>query len=88
MFVVVAYRFANVDLHSYVVGIFNDFDQAVKAASQEEEYRGGKYYCQILKMAPDVYDPELKPEVVWESVLFVDVRKTLKESYVTRTNEK
>jgi hypothetical protein len=86
MFVVVAYRFANVDLHSYVVGIFNDFDRAIEVAIKEEEYRGGKYYCRVLNIEPDVYDPEVDHEVVWESVLFVDVRKSLKEDYAARTN--
>jgi hypothetical protein len=85
MFVVTAHRFADTELHSYVVGIFSKFDQAIEAATIEEEYRGGKYYCRILEVEPDVYDPEIDHEVVWESVLFVDLHKTLREKYVAKT---
>ena len=50
MFVVTAYRHGDREAHSYVVGMFNTIDRATKAASGETEYRGGKYYCQIISM--------------------------------------
>lgn len=50
MFVVSAYRFGNKESHSYVVGMFNTIDRATKAASDEIEWRGGKYECEILSM--------------------------------------
>jgi hypothetical protein len=50
MFAVTAYRFGDKELHSYFVGMFNTIDRAKKAAADETEWRGGKYYCEILSM--------------------------------------
>lgn len=35
--------------HLYVVGVYEDYDTAKKAASIEEQNRGGKYTCSALK---------------------------------------
>lgn len=47
-YVVTAYRWGNHELHSYVVGAFDSFDLAKKAAEYEEVCRGGKYDCEII----------------------------------------
>jgi hypothetical protein len=50
MFIVTAYRHGDKELHSYVVGMFNTIDRATKASEDETQWRGGKYYCEILSM--------------------------------------
>jgi hypothetical protein len=35
--------------HSYVVGVWEDFDAAKKVADEHAAYRGGKYVCQVLQ---------------------------------------
>ena len=47
IFVVTAHRTKVVSDHSYVVGVFDDFEVAKKAANIEEFNRAGKYECQI-----------------------------------------
>ncbi len=45
VYYVQAYRWGNIDNHSYVVGIWEDSNEAQLAAKKEEECRGGKYEC-------------------------------------------
>ena len=45
LYYVQAYRWGNIDNHSYVVGIWEDSNEAQLAAKKEEECRGGKYEC-------------------------------------------
>jgi len=35
------------DNHSYVVGIWEDSNEAQLAATKEEQFRGGKYECVV-----------------------------------------
>ena len=52
---VIAYRFADRERHSYLVGIYTKKAQALKAADKEEEHRGGnKYCCEVLEVPMDV----------------------------------
>ena len=45
LYYVQAYRWGNIDNHSYMVGIWEDSNEAQLAAKKEEECRGGKYEC-------------------------------------------
>lgn len=47
IYVVTAYRWGDRERHSYIVGAFFDFALAKTAGEAEEEYRGGKYRCEI-----------------------------------------
>ena len=49
MFVVQAYRYGNKENHSYIVGIFDSVERAVKASEAETDYRGGKYDCEVYE---------------------------------------
>jgi len=51
VFVVTAYRWANKESHSYVVGIYQTENDAIYYADKEEDYRGGKYNCEIIKVS-------------------------------------
>ncbi len=45
LYYVQAYRLGKMNDHSYVVGIWEDSNEAQLAAKKEEECRGGKYEC-------------------------------------------
>lgn len=49
IYIVTAYRWGDYESHSYVVGIFDSEEKSLAAAHIEEEYRGGKYECEVLK---------------------------------------
>lgn len=62
IFVVTAHRVQVVSDHSYVVGVFDDFEVAKKAADIEQLNRAGKYECQINNYTLN----ELPEELEWE----------------------
>ena len=45
LYYVQAYRLGKMNDHSYVVGIWEDSNEAQLAAKKEEECRGGKFEC-------------------------------------------
>jgi hypothetical protein len=49
VYTVQACRWGNRENHSYIVGVYPKKAQAIKAAESEEEYRGGKYACEVLE---------------------------------------
>jgi hypothetical protein len=49
IYTVHAFRWGDRENHSYIVGIYPKKHAAQKAAEIEEEYRGGKYSCEILE---------------------------------------
>ena len=55
IYVVQAYRWGNRENHSYVVGVYDTKEQAIIAADKEEESRGIKYKCAIIRT---VLNPE------------------------------
>jgi hypothetical protein len=60
LYYVQAYRLGKMNDHSYVVGIWEDSNEAQLAAKKEEQFRGGKYEC-VVYLA-DLNEP-LEP---WE----------------------
>lgn len=58
LYVVTAYRFGDKERHSYVVGAFTNEDLAMQVANSEEDFRGGKYSCRVLKVIVDYYDDQ------------------------------
>lgn len=49
IYTVTAYRYGCRESHSYVVGVYNKKQKAINAAETEQDYRGGKYECEILE---------------------------------------
>lgn len=49
VYVVLARRWGSQESHSYVVGVFSDYDKAEKEAMREEDYRGLKYECEVIR---------------------------------------
>jgi 2-polyprenyl-3-methyl-5-hydroxy-6-metoxy-1,4-benzoquinol methylase len=50
VYVVTAYRWGDREKHSYVVGAFDNEENAIKEAKLETEWRGGKYECEVRSM--------------------------------------
>lgn len=50
VFIVTAYRYGDKESHSYVVGAFNNKEEAIKQSNIEREWRGGKYECEVKSM--------------------------------------
>lgn len=48
-----AYRFGDRERHSYSVGVCSTRDAALKMAADEEEWRGGKYECEVCEFELD-----------------------------------
>ena len=55
IYVVTAYRWGDREEHSYVVGVFDNEENAIKQAKLETEWRGGKYECEVRSM--ELNDP-------------------------------
>lgn len=53
LYSVTAYRFGNRQRHSYIVGIYSSKTKALNAANVEEDYRGGKYNCEVIQVDLD-----------------------------------
>ena len=53
VYTVNAWRFGNRENHSYIVGVYSRKEKALKAAEVEEEYRGGKYTCEVIEWIMD-----------------------------------
>lgn len=49
VYTVRACRWGDRETHSYIVGVYPKKHAAQKAAEVEEEWRGGKYECEILE---------------------------------------
>lgn len=65
-YVVTARRFGDKEKHSYLVGVFTTKELAMQAANSQEDFRGGKYSCEILKVIEDYYDEDCLHEVIKE----------------------
>lgn len=53
IYTVHAYRWGDRERHSYTVGVYSKKHAAMKAADTEEDYRGGKYTCEVLEWMLD-----------------------------------
>ena len=53
IYTVHAYRWGDRECHSYSVGVYGKKHAALKAAETEQDYRGGKYECEVLEWTLD-----------------------------------
>jgi hypothetical protein len=53
VYTVHAFRFGDRERHSYIVGVYSDATQALRAAIIEKDHRGGKYDCEVLEWMLD-----------------------------------
>jgi hypothetical protein len=52
-YTVSAHRWSDAESHTYIVGVYSKESAALKAAGDEEEYRGGKYKCEVIEWEVD-----------------------------------
>ncbi|GAB7024734.1 hypothetical protein [Salidesulfovibrio brasiliensis] len=52
LYTVHAFRWGDPERHSYIVGVYPKKQAALTAAETEEEYRGGKYICEVREWLP------------------------------------
>ncbi len=67
VYTVHAHRWGKRDNHSYIVGVYPKKAAAIKAAEAEEEYRGGKYACEVLEWSLGVgreANHDVEPKVI------------------------
>lgn len=53
IYTVHAYRWGFRERHNYIVGVYSKKNKALKAADTEEDFRGGKYVCEVLEWTLD-----------------------------------
>ena len=53
VYAVIMYRWGEKDKHSYMLGVYSKKENAIKAADEEENYRGIKYTAEILEIIID-----------------------------------
>jgi hypothetical protein len=53
VYTVHAFRWGDKEQHSYLVGVFSKKHAALKEAEKEEDWRGGKYECEVLEWEID-----------------------------------
>jgi len=49
IYTVRACRWGDRETHSYIVGVYSKKHAAQKAATEEENWRGGKYQCEVIE---------------------------------------
>lgn len=67
LYTVRACRWGDTETHSYIVGVYSKKTKALNAAEVEEEWRGGKYICQVLEWSMDAGiagNRDNKPKVI------------------------
>ena len=64
IYIVTAYRWGDISNHSYIVGVYSNEEKAQSAKKFEEEWRGGKYICDIILMDVDGELPEYDYKVI------------------------
>lgn len=68
VYTVHAYRYGNRELHSYSVGVFSTERLALVAAETEEDFRGGKYECEVIEWEIDKGIAGNHDNLIWKVV--------------------
>ena len=67
-YIVQAFRWGDREGHSYFVGTYSNKVRAFNMAKLEEEYRGGKYECEVYEVLRDSAHPDGRPGQVYRIV--------------------
>ena len=73
-----AYRWGDREMHSYSVGLYSKKHAALKAAESEEEWRGGKYECEVIEWIPDGKNEDGSPGMPYKVIKPLPPMNTLK----------
>lgn len=67
-YIVEALRWGNDHDHTYVVGLYNDFDRAVSCAEEHTDFRGGKYVCHVIQCKMnDTVDSDMSGSILYQT---------------------
>lgn len=80
IYTVHAYRWGDRGLHSYSIGVYTKKHAALKAAEEEEEWRGGKYECEVLEWLPDGKNEDGSPGMPSKTIKALPSISALKAS--------
>lgn len=58
-YIVVTKKWGLEDTHSYIVGLFNNINKAIKCADSHKQYRGSKYKYQVEEVQMNIFDNNL-----------------------------
>ena len=83
VFVVVALRWGSNENHSCNLGVYTDLDNAKRVANQHDRDRGGKYTCEVEKVA---LNGNMDPIAVYSSAEMYDEISKL-ESFICNLRE-
>ncbi len=77
-YVITAYLYGLRDAHSYVVGAFQSFGDALEVAEQHRDYRGGKYGVEVVRCyGGDEAAGNAREQIVYfESHYFMDAGRS------------
>lgn len=78
IYTVHAYRWGDRELHSYLVGVYKKKHAALKCAEAEEQWRGGKYECEVLEWLPDGANEDGSPGMSNKAIKPLPPMNTLK----------
>lgn len=67
-YIVEALRWGDDHNHSYVVGLYDNFDRAVNSAEDHTDFRGGKYVCQVIQCKMnDTVDSDMSHSILYQT---------------------
>lgn len=75
MYVATMYRWGDRECHSYVLGVWNKKTPAIKAVDKEIEYRGGKYFGEILEFNNDSSIRDGEAKVIYDLMRHPEFRR-------------
>lgn len=78
IYTVHAYRFGDRECHSYPVGVHTKKHIALKTAEAEEQWRGGKYECEVIEWNPDGKNSDNSPGMPCKIIKPLPPANTLK----------
>lgn len=61
IYTVTAYKYGKRDGHSYILGVYTNKSAALKDAYAEEDFRGGKYICEVIQWLPNLFNKDNTP---------------------------
>ena len=55
------------EYHCYIVGVFTSKEKAIKEADIEADFRGGKYYAEVIELQINKNDMQNKQSVIYSN---------------------
>ena len=79
IYTVRACRWGDRETHSYIVGVYSKKHAAQKAATEEENWRGGKYQCEVIEWELGSENSDGSPGMPGKVIMQLPEINTLKQ---------